>query len=332
MKPFAYERPVTVPQALALVADDPGAVYLAGGTNLFDHLKLGIAEPRRLVDVTGLPLNGVETLPAGGLRIGANVRNADLAAHPAVREHYPVVSQALLAGASPQLRNMATLAGNLMQRTRCPSFQNPRTPCNKREPGSGCAVLEDRTGHPAVLGASESCAAVHPSDLAVALCAVDAVACVRGRAGSRRIPVASLHRLPGSRPERDTVLDHGDLITAVELPPLPMAARSRYRKVGDRASFAFALVSVAVAVDLDGGAIRDARIAFGGLATKPWRASRAESALRGAPATAERFAAAAREELSAARTVGADAYKVPLARDTLVATLLDVCGQRTPGC
>ncbi|MFF3624758.1 FAD binding domain-containing protein [Streptomyces sp. NPDC002467] len=327
MKPFAYERPATVPEAVALVADDPGAVYVAGGTNLFDHLKLGIAEPRRLVDVTGLPLNGVETLPAGGLRIGANVRNADLAAHPAVRERYPVVSQALLAGASPQLRNMATLAGNLMQRTRCPSFQNPRTPCNKREPGSGCAALEDRTAQPALLGASESCVAVHPSDLAVALCAVDAVVCVRGRAGSRRIPVASLHRLPGSHPERDTVLDHGDLVTAVELPPLPMAARSRYRKVGDRASFAFALVSVAVAVDLDGGAIRDARIAFGGLATKPWRASRAERALLGAPATAERFATAAREELSAARTVGANAYKVPLARDTLVDTLLDVCGR-----
>ncbi|MGT2532345.1 FAD binding domain-containing protein [Streptomyces nojiriensis] len=197
----------------------------------------------------------------------------------------------------------------------------------KREPGSGYAALEDRTAQPALLGASESCVAVHPSDLAVALCAVDAVVCVRGRAGSRRIPVASLHRLPGSHPERDTVLDHGDLVTAVELPPLPMAARSRYRKVGDRASFAFALVSVAVAVDLDGGAIRDARIAFGGLATKPWRASRAERALRGAPATAERFATAAREELSAARTVGADAYKVPLARDTLVDTLLDVCGR-----
>ncbi|MCX4625881.1 xanthine dehydrogenase family protein subunit M [Streptomyces sp. NBC_01443] len=326
MKPFRYERPAIVREAVALVAGDPGAVFVAGGTNLFDHLKLGIVRPCLLVDVTGLPLSGVEVLPDGGIRMGATVRNADLAAHPEVRERYPVVSQALLAGASPQLRNMATLAGNLLQRTRCPYFLNPDTRCNKRRPGSGCAAVEEHSEHTAVLGAAESCAAVHPSDLAVALCAVDATVCVQDGTGTtRRIPVTSLYRLPGHRPELDTVLEHGELITAVELPALPMAARSRYRKVGDRASFSFALVSVAVAMDLDGDRVRDARIAFGGLATTPWRARRAEAVLRGAPATADRFAAAAIEELATARTVRANAYKVPLVCDTLVATLRDLC-------
>ncbi|MFI5669421.1 FAD binding domain-containing protein [Streptomyces sp. NPDC051704] len=332
MKPFRYERPAGVPEAVALVEGDPGAVFVAGGTNLFDHLKLGIARPDLLVDVTGLPLDRVEVLPDGGVRVGATVRNADLAAHPEVRERYPVVSQALLSGASPQLRNMATLAGNLMQRTRCPYFLNPDTPCNKRRPGSGCSAVEGHAEHNAVLGASEGCAAVHPSDLAVALCAVDATVCVRGAAGTRRIPVTSLYRLPGDRPELDTVLEHGELITAVELPALPMAARSRYRKVGDRASFSFALVSVAVAVDPDGDRVGDVRIAFGGLATTPWRARRAEAVLRGAPATADRIAAAALEELATARTVPATAYKVALARDVLVATLLDLWeGRGRPG-
>lgn len=312
-------------EAVELVAGDSGAVFVAGGTNLFDHLKLGIVRPRLLVDVTGLPLERVEVLPDGGVRIGATVRNSDLAAHPEVRERYPVVSQALLAGASPQLRNMATLAGNLMQRTRCPYFLNPDTPCNKREPGSGCAAVEERSEHNAVLGASRSCAAVHPSDLAVALCAVDAVVCVRGDTGARRIPVAALYRRPGDRPELDTVLEHGELVTAVELPALAMAARSRYRKVGDRAAFSFALVSVAVAVDTDGDRVQDARIAFGGLATTPWRARRAEAVLRGEPATADRFAAGALEELATARTVRANAYRVALACDTLVATLCALC-------
>ncbi|MFF4369313.1 FAD binding domain-containing protein [Streptomyces sp. NPDC001594] len=326
MKPFAYERPATVREAVALVADDPEAVYLAGGTNLYDHLKLGIARPRLLVDVTGLPLDGVEALLGGGLRIGANVRNADLAAHPEVRARWPVVSQALLVTGSAQLRNMATLGGNLLQRTRCPYFQDPETPCNKREPGSGCSALAGRTGHGAVLGASDDCVAVHPSDLAVALCAVDAVACVVGRTGRpRRIPLTGLYRPPGAHPERDTVLEHGDLLTAVEVPPLPTAARSRYRKVGDRASFAFALVSVAVVLDLDGDAVRDVRIAFGGLGTTPWRAVRAEAVLRGGPATAQRFASAAHEELAAARPVPENAYRIPLARDTLVAVLRGLC-------
>ncbi|MFJ9342311.1 FAD binding domain-containing protein [Streptomyces sp. NPDC101733] len=324
MRPFRYERPATVREAVELVTDDPEALYVAGGTNVFDHLKLGIVRPRLLVDVTGLPLDGIEPLPGGGLRVGAAVRNAELAAHPEVRERHPLVSEALLAGASPQLRNMATLAGNLMQRTRCPYFLNTETRCNKREPGSGCAAAEGGSEHQAVLGASESCAAVHASDLAVALCAVDATVCVRGRGGTRRLPLTSLYRVPGSHPERDTVLGHGELITAVELPPPAMAARSRYRKVGDRASFTFALVSVAVAVDFDGDRVRDARIAFGGIATTPWRARRAESALRGAPATEERFAAAALEELSAARTVPANAYRVGLAGATLVATLRDL--------
>lgn len=327
MKPFRYARPDTVGEAVALVAGDPGAVFVAGGTNLFDHLKLGIVRPRLLVDVTGLPLDAIEVLPEGGIRIGATVRNADLAAHPEVRERCPLVPQALLSGASPQLRNMATLAGNLMQRTRCPYFLNQETRCNKRQPGSGCSAAEGHDEYTALLGASASCAAVHPSDLAVALCALDAMVCVRGAAGSRRVPVTSLYRAPGHRPELDTVLGHGELITAVELPALPMAARSRYRKVGDRASFSFAVVSVAAALDREGDRVRDARIAFGGIATTPWRARRAEAFLRGGPATADRFADAAREELATARTVRATAYKLALVRDTLVATLGDLCGE-----
>ncbi|MEV0962791.1 xanthine dehydrogenase family protein subunit M [Streptomyces sp. NPDC049910] len=325
MRPFAYERPATAEEAVALVATRPGAVFLGGGTNLVEHLKLGIARPRVLVDVTGLPLDTVEELPDGGLRIGATVRNADLAAHPVVRERYPVVSQALVSGGSAQLRNAATLGGNLMQRTRCVYFQDPDTPCNKREPGSGCSALSGFTGHNAVLGASEHCVAVHPSDVAVALCAVDAVVMTVGPSGRRRVPLTRLHRLPGDAPERDTGLERGELITAVQLPPLPTAARSRYRKVRDRASFSFALVSVAAALDLEGGTVRDVRVAFGGVAPKPWRATRAETALRGAPGTAESFATAAHAELAAARTVPGNAYKVPLACDTLVATLLDLC-------
>ncbi|AWI33191.1 FAD binding domain-containing protein [Streptomyces tirandamycinicus] len=331
MRPFAYERPATAEEAVALVATRPGAVFLAGGTNLVEHLRLGIARPQVLVDVTGLPLDSVEELPGGGLHIGATVRNADLAAHPAVRECYPVVSQALVSGASPQLRNAATMGGNLMQRTRCAYFQDPDTPCNKRQPGSGCSALSGVTADSAVLGVSEQCVAVHPSDVAVALSAVDAVVLTVGPSGPRRVPLTRLHRLPGDAPERDTRLEHGELITAVQLPPLPPGTRSRYRKVRDRASFAFALVSVAAVLDLDGGTVRDVRVAFGGVAPKPWRATRAEAALRGAPATADSFAAAASAELAAARTVPGNAYKVPLARDTFVATLLDLCeASRTP--
>lgn len=330
MIPFAYERASDVSSAVATVARRRKATFLGGGTNLVDHMKLGVASPDLLVDVTRLPLDAVEPLPDGGVRIGAGVRNSDLAADPVIRQRYPVLAQALLAGASGQLRNVATTAGNLLQRTRCVYFQDVTTPCNKREPGSGCSALHGWNRHHAVLGASEHCIATHPSDLAVALVALDAVVQVQGTDGERSLPLVELHRLPGDEPHRDTVLEHGDLITAVDLPQLPIAAASRYRKVSDRASYAFALVSVAAALDVDAGTVRDARIAFGGLAHKPWRASWAEAALRGAPATENAFRAAADAELADARTTPDNAFKVPMARNTLVSTLRELAAS-SPG-
>lgn len=324
MIPFEYRRAEDVHGAVTLVSDHENATFLGGGTNLVDHLKLGVARPDLLVDVSRLPLDQVEPLPGGGLRVGASVRNSDLAAHPLIRQRYPVLSHALLSGASGQLRNLATTAGNLLQRTRCVYFQDVTTPCNKRVPGSGCSALEGYSRYHAVLGASPHCVAVHPSDLAVALVALDAVVRVQGPAGPRAVPVAELHRLPGDEPERDTVLTHGELITAVDLPNLPIAARSRYRKLRDRASFAFALVSVAAALDVEDDTVRDVRIAFGGLAHKPWRALRAEEALRGAPATEENFGLAADAELRNAQPLRDNAFKPRMARGALVATLREL--------
>jgi xanthine dehydrogenase YagS FAD-binding subunit len=329
MKPFDYRRAAAPDSAVADVAGNPGAAYLAGGTNLVDHMKLGIAAPSLLMDITSLPLDQVEETEDGGVSIGANVRNSDLAAHPLIRSRYPVLSQALLSGASGQLRNLATTGGNLLQRTRCVYFQDATTPCNKREPGSGCSALEGYARYHAILGASAECIAVHPSDMAVALVALDATAVVQTTAGERSIAMADLHRLPDGRPDLDTVLDHGDLITSVRLPGLPWARCSAYRKVRDRASYAFALVSVAAAVELedDGGTpggvpiIRQARIALGGVAHKPWRAGLAENALRGARATHESFRAAADAELERAVTVGDNAFKVPMVRNTLISVL-----------
>ncbi|HEY4026704.1 MAG TPA: xanthine dehydrogenase family protein subunit M [Candidatus Dormibacteraeota bacterium] len=323
MRPFDYERAPDKAAAIATLARRPDAVFLGGGTNLVDLMKLGVANPDLLVDVSRLPHDRIEPLPGGGLRIGAAVRNGDLAADRAVRRSYPVLSQALLAGASGQLRNMATVGGNLMQRTRCLYFQDVTKPCNKREPGTGCPA---RTGHHrdlAILGASEACIAVHPSDMAVALAALDAAVHVEGPGGARVIPIGDFHRLPGDEPHRDTVLEHGELITAVDLPPLPFAARSRYRKVRDRASYAFALVSLASAIDVAGGVVRDVRIAFGGVAPAPWRARRAEAALRGGPATEEAFRHAAELELASANPLRDNAFKVPLASNLLVRSLLD---------
>jgi xanthine dehydrogenase YagS FAD-binding subunit len=328
MRPFAYERAPDAAGAVAAVAGRPGAMFLGGGTNLVDHLKLGVATPDVLVDVSGLPLDRIEALPDGGLRVGAAVRNGDLAADPLVRGRYPVLAQALLAGASGQLRNVATTAGNLLQRTRCVYFQDVTTPCNKRAPGSGCAARDGYTRYHAILGASPSCLAVHPSDMAVAMAALDAVVRVRSLDAERSIPVAELHRLPGDEPQRDTVLEHGDLITAVDLPPMPMAARSLYRKVRDRASYAFALVSVAAAIDLDGATVRDVRIALGGVAHKPWRAHRAEAVVRGAPAGEDAFREAAEAELSAAEPLRDNAFKVPMARNALVSVLRDLTRER----
>jgi xanthine dehydrogenase YagS FAD-binding subunit len=326
VNPFAYQRADDAASAVAAVAGDPEAMFLGGGTNLVDHMRLGIAKPDRLVDVTRLPFDRIAAIPGGGVRIGANVRNSDLAADRMIRARYPVLSQALLSGASGQLRNLATTGGNLLQRTRCVYFQDVTTPCNKREPGTGCSAIGGYTRYHAILGASDQCIAAHPSDMAVAMAALDATVIVLGRGGERRIPVIDFHRLPGDAPDKDTVLQHGELITAVELPALPFATHSTYRKVRDRASFAFALVSVAAALDVDAGKVRNVRIALGGVAHKPWRASRAEAALGGRPATIEQFERAADAELAAAQPQEGNAFKVKMARNTLVAVLRDLAG------
>ncbi len=317
MTPFAYERACDASSAVARVAAHPNAAFLGGGTNLVDHMRLGVAHPELLVDVTRLPFSKIEPLPDGGIRVGAGVRNSDLAADRTVRERYPALSQALLAGASGQLRNLATTGGNLLQRTRCAYFQDVTTPCNKRSPGTGCSALEGHNRDHAILGASQHCVATHPSDMAVALAALDATVVVLGRQGERRIRAADLHRLPGDAPERDSVLERGDLIVAVELPPLPVAANSAYYKVRDRASYAFALVSVAAALEVRDGRITEVRLALGGVAHKPWRAVRAEAALRGASASDESYRRAADAELADARALQHNAFKIPLARNTL---------------
>ncbi len=324
MNPFRYERASDASSAVALLAENPNAAFLGGGTNLVDHMKLGVAQPELLVDVTHLPYDRIELLPDGGIRIGAMVRNSDLAADRTIRQRYPVLAQALLAGASGQLRNLATTGGNLLQRTRCVYFQDVSKPCNKRVPGSGCPARAGYHRTLAILGASEACIATHPSDMAVALAALDAVVRVLGPNGERTIPLAGFHRLPGDEPQRDTVLEHGELLTAVDLPPLAFATRSRYRKVRDRASYAFALVSVAAALDVTGGIVRDVRIALGGVAHAPWRATKAEAALRGTAATEEMFRRAAEAELADAQPLSGNAFKVPLARNVLVRTLLDL--------
>jgi xanthine dehydrogenase YagS FAD-binding subunit len=324
VRPFAYERAGDADAAIAAVAAAPDARFLGGGTNLVDLMRLGVETPARLVDVSRLAHDRIEPLPDGGLRIGAAVRNSDVGADPTVRERYPVLAEALLAGASGQLRNLATVGGNVLQRTRCAYFQDVSKPCNKREPGSGCPAREGDHRNLAILGHSEACVATHPSDMAVALAALGATARVHGSDGTRTVPIPGLHRLPGNDPQRDTVLTHGELITAVDLPPLPLAQRSAYRKVRDRASFAFAVVSVAVALDVADGEIREARIAFGGVAHVPWRAELAEAALRGAPATEASFAAAAAAELEQAQPLRDNAFKVPLARNLLVATLTEL--------
>ncbi len=324
MNPFRYERASDARGAIALLSEAPAGAFLAGGTNLVDHLRLGLRQPDLLVDITRLPFDQIELLPDGSVRIGALVRNADLAADRTIRARYPVLAQALLAGASGQLRNLATVGGNLLQRTRCVYFQDVSKPCNKREPGSGCPAREGFNRELAILGTSPACIATHPSDMAVALVALDALVRTVGPAGERTIPLVDLHRLPGDEPERDTVLAHGELITAVDLPPLAVAARSCYRKVRDRASYAFALVSVAAVLDVADGVVQDARIALGGVAPKPWRAWKAEATLRGAPATEEAFRRAAETELADAQPLPGNAFKVPLARNLIVRTLLDL--------
>jgi xanthine dehydrogenase YagS FAD-binding subunit len=322
MQPFAYTAADDLQSATRLAVADRRARYLAGGTTLVDLMKLDVETPTQLIDITRLPLAEIVAQADGGLRIGALVRNADLAHNEAVRERFPVLSQALLAGASGQVRNMATTAGNLLQRTRCSYFRDKATPCNKREAGSGCSAIDGYNRMHAVLGTSASCIATHPSDMAVALVALDARVRILGSAGERVIPLAELHRLPGDHPERETTLEPGELITAVEVPPLSFALRSLYLKVRDRASFAFALASAAVALDVAGGTIRDARVALGGVGTKPWRAPEAEAVLRGRPAAVETYRAAADAALAGAVPRVHNGFKIELARRTLVRALL----------
>lgn len=321
MRPFAYHLATSPADAVATLTGHPGAAYLAGGTNLVDHMKLAVAEPDLLVDVSRLDLDDISSTADGGVRIGANVRNSDLAAHPLIRSRYPVLSRAMLSAASGQLRNAATTAGNLLQRTRCVYFQDVTTPCNKRDPGSGCSAIGGYVRYHAILGASTECVATHPSDMAVAMSALDAAVLVEGTDGQRRIPATEFHRLPGGEPQRDTVLRHGELITAVELPPPPSDAVSDYRKVRDRASYAFAVVSVAAELSFDGDRIATARIALGGVAHKPWRARRAEQILTGAAPSADSFEAAADAELADAQPLPGNEFKVELTRRTLTAHL-----------
>jgi len=329
MRPFAYERAHDAAGALAASADVPDARYLAGGTNLVDLMKLDVERPAGLIDInvlgtTDKSLAAVNDLPGGGLRLGALARMSDVAWDARVKERYPFVSQSLLLAASGQLRNMATLAGNIMQRTRCPYFRDVATACNKREPGSGCSAIVGLNRTHAVLGGSDRCIAVHPSDFAVALVALDAAVHVHGPSGERVIPIGNFHLLPGQHPERETVLQPGDLITAIDLPALPFARRSHYLKVRDRASYAFALASAAVALDVQGGTIRAARVALGGVGTKPWRSPAAEHALVGKPATDATFRAASQAALADARPLRDNRFKVPLARRTLERALAEV--------
>ncbi|MFF1450518.1 FAD binding domain-containing protein [Streptomyces sp. NPDC058274] len=326
MKPFAYVRAASVEEAADAFASRPGARYLGGGTNLVDLMKLGVEQPATLVDITRLPLDTVEELPDGSVRIGATVRNSDLAAHPVVRDRYPALSQAVLAGASGQLRNAATTGGNLLQRTRCPYFQDVSKPCNKRDPGSGCGARDGVHRDHAVLGHSAQCIATNPSDMAVALAALDARVELHGPEGERSVPVTEFHRLPGDHPERDTEIGPGELITGVLLPAAPAGLPSAYRKARDRASYAFALASVAAVLDVADGVVQYAGIAFGALAHRPWRARLAEQALLGAAPTTAAFEHAVDLELAAAQPLRDNAYKVTLARNLAV----DVLGGLAP--
>ncbi|MGQ4356199.1 FAD binding domain-containing protein [Streptomyces drozdowiczii] len=329
MREFGYQRARDVAGAVALLGAAPDARLLGGGTNLVDLMKAGVERPGLLVDVRDLPLDEIRATEDGGLRIGATVSNSDLAAHPAVRRHYPALAQALLAGASGQLRNMATVAGNLLQRTRCGYFADLAKPCNKRAPGTGCpAVAGDHRNH-AILGASAHCVATHPSDMAVALAALDAVVTYETADGPGELPLDAFYLPVGDTPHIETALPAGAVITGVTLPPVPAAAHSRYRKVRERASYAFAIGSVAAALDVRDGVVRDVRLAFGAVASRPWRARAAERALVGGPADADAFAAAADAELAAAEPLPENRYKVTLTRNLVVAELARLAEETT---
>jgi xanthine dehydrogenase YagS FAD-binding subunit len=320
MNRFEYVRPDSIADAVKALAM-PDSQALAGGTNLVDLMKYDVAKPSRVVDINRLPLRSIEEMPAGGLKIGALVSNSDLAWDPRVIKQYPLLTSAILAGASPQLRNAATTGGNLLQRTRCYYFYDPSTPCNKREPGTGCSALQGINRIHAILGASENCIAVHPSDMCVALAALDAVVHLEGSEGARTVPFGDFHRLPADQPQRDNTMHVGELITAVELPASEFAGYFTYLKVRDRLSYAFALVSVAVALKVDGGAIAEARLALGGVAHKPWRDRGIETWMRGKVPDEETFAYCADHLLREARGAGENNFKIELARRTIVRAL-----------
>jgi xanthine dehydrogenase YagS FAD-binding subunit len=318
---FQYARASDVSDAVRQIAADPTAKFIAGGTNLIDLMKEDVERPTRLIDISRLPLQTVEETRDGGLRIGALVPNSDLAWHPKIEQRYPLLSSAILAGASAQLRNMASTGGNLLQRTRCYYFYDTATPCNKREPGSGCSAINGVNRIHAILGTSEACIATHPSDMCVALAALEATVHVAGPSGERAIAFADFHRLPGDTPQRDSNLDPNEIITAVELPAQGFAANYSYLKIRDRLSYAFALVSVAAALELDGERIKDARLALGGVAHKPWRDPSAEAALRGQAANQASFARAADLLLRDARGFAHNTFKIDLARRAIVRAL-----------
>src|SRR5256886_4540699 len=318
---FQYARATDVADAVRQIAADPTAKFIAGGTNLIDLMKEDVERPSRLIDISRLPLRSVEETPDDGLRIGALVPNSDLAYHPLIVQRYPMLASAILAGASAQLRNMASIGGNLLQRTRCLYFYDTTTPCNKREPGSGCSAIDGVNRMHAILGTSEQCIATHPSDMCVALAALDARVLATGRGGERAIAFADFHRLPGDTPQIDSNLRPDEIITAIELPPEGFADNYTYLKLRDRLSYAFALVSVAAALDMQGGTIKQARLALGGVAHKPWRDVDAEAQLAGAPATRESFARAADIVLRDARSFGRNDFKIELARRSIVRAL-----------
>lgn len=322
MRPFTYTRAKEPASAINQLAQNPGAQFLAGGTNLLDLMKEDVERPTALIDIAELSLNEIKPIAAGGISIGGLGKNTDAANHPLVRQNYPLLTQAILAGASGQIRNMATNGGNLLQRTRCQYFYEVSMPCNKREPGTGCGALEGINRMHAIFGWSDQCVAVYPSDMAVALAALDAVVNVRTASGQeRRIPMADFHRLPGDQPEKDTTLTHGELITAIELPKNNFADKSYYLKVRDRASYAFALVSVAAALEMTGNKIMQVRIAMGGVAHKPWRALKAEQMLVGKEATTDNFKLAADAEMADAKPLAYNAFKVELGNRSIVLAL-----------
>jgi xanthine dehydrogenase YagS FAD-binding subunit len=318
---FQYVRAASVADAVREMAGDPHAKLVAGGTNLIDLMKMDVEQPTRVIDITRLPLKEIERTSDGGLRIGALVRNTDLAYHPLVEARYPLLASAIMAGASQQLRNMASTGGNLLQRTRCAYFYDTATPCNKRTPGSGCSAIDGHNRMHAILGTSDACIATHPSDMCVAMALLGAAVHVTGPAGDRMIPFANFHRLPGDTPQRETNLAAGEIITAVQLPPQGFARNYTYLKIRDRLSYAFALVSVAAGLELDGDTIKEGRFALGGVAHKPWRDAQAEAALHGQPANAATFERAADVLLRDARGYKHNRFKIDLARRCIVRAL-----------